>query len=476
MTILNVSLCLPELDVFALQQGHSIVAVTKRFIVPGKSFALLPCRDARDASQSKAQYQPAFLAQTEIDSSPLSVTHWGSCVLCQQITEESAIDAIAPHTIWTKAALSQHWQNSASTKQKSLFLTFLKIGVLQKPLDVAITPACEQLHKFVPLSNYAEVTNQESVLSPEEFTAKKEQLLSVRESPTLDGDLQEKSPRKLEKAVLTPPTAEEILAAPDWVEKIAEYGNSSDGHTFEKLVRKGLIELGFSNSSEQLAASLDPKATGGAGGLDFYANRPYKIVGECKASQKQKINSDAATQLVRLGLQNLQHDEYPDCIKIVVAAGRLTKGANEIAEGHRINIIRPETMQKLVKSKLTLESDFDLFQLKGSLGTEPFGEAANQKIDQYVDWCLSEWEEKKEYGQLVEQINITLKELSEQPIASISQDFSVPEVRAHHNARFQPIVTTAEIGQILENQQIQNLLVKKRTHVNGAIGYYLKAT
>jgi len=249
---------------------------------------------------------------------------------------------------------------------------------------------------------------------------------------------------------------------------------SSDGHTFEKLVRKGLIELGFRNSSEQLAASLNPTATGGAGGLDFYADQPYKIVGECKASKTQKINSDAATQLVRLGLQNLQHDEYANCIKVVVAAGQLTAAADQIAQGHRINIIRPEVMQRLVTSKLTLEDDFDLLQLKSALAAEPFGEAANPKISQYIDCCLSEWQERKEYRQLVEQTIHTVTELAAQPIASPAQDFSIVELRAHHNAKYQPMVNNAKMAQVLEDLYFQGKLINRRTHADGTVGYYLK--
>ncbi len=470
MTILNVSLCLPALDVFALRQKHSIVAVTKRFIVPGKTFALLPCGDVPEASQLAKRYQPSFLAHVKADVAPLAVTHWASCVLCQQLTEEDAVEAIAPRTIWTKAALSQQWQeDSASLKGNSLFLIFLQVCALPEALDVKTAPACEQLYKFVPLPHHIEVTTEEPVFSSEEFVAAKEQFLSSEQ----DGS-QPNPSLKPEKKVPIPPTIEEILESSDWAEKIAEYGNSSDGHTFEKLVRKGLVELGFSNSSEQLAASLNPKATGGAGGLDFYADQPYKIVGECKASKTHRINSDAATQLVRLGLQNLQHDEYPNCVKIVVAAGQLTAGADKIARGHRINIIRPEVMQRLVTSKLTLENDFDLFQLKGALETEPFGENANQKVDQHIDWCLSEWAERREYRQLAKQTIETLKELSEQSIASPSQDFSTVEIRAHHNAKYQPIVTTAKMNQILEYQYIQGSFVNRRAHADGSTGYYLR--
>lgn len=469
MTILNISLCLPELDVAALSQasqGRSIVAMTQRFIVPDKSFALLPCQHLADDLQPEALYQDRVLKELAplrlASDEPAITTHWAECVFCQQIVDEDAITALGDHTIWKTEALLHHLQTHGK-----LFLSFLRVYELPQAIAISTAPVCEQLYKFLPLPQYLEVSTQAPVLDADEFTAAKQAVLEPIERAI--------APPNIPDEHDIPADETDILDDPDWVSKISEVGHSSDGHTFEKLVRKGLIELGFSNSSEQLTASLDPKATGGAGGLDFYADLPYKVVGECKASKKKVINSDAATQLVRLGLQNLQHDEYPNCIKIVVAAGRLTAKANQIAEGHRINIIRPEVMQQLVNSKLTLENDFDLFQLKGSLESEPFGEAANQKINQYVDWCLAEWTERKEYKQLVQQAVNTLKELSEQPIASQSEDFSVKEIRAHHNAKYQPIVKTARMARILENQYIQGSLINKRTHTDGSIGYYLKS-
>lgn len=462
MTILNISLCLPELDIAALcsaRQYRSIVAMTQRFIVPDKSFVLLPCQHLPDDLQPKSLYQDHVLEQLaslrSASNGPITATHWAECVFCQQIVDEDAITTMSDRTIWKPEALLHHLQ----TRGK-LFLSFLKVYELPQAIAIGPAPICDQLYKFLPLPQYLEVSTQAPVLSAEEFTTAKQAIL-----------------KPVEEAIAAPelPDEVDILEDPDWALKISEIGNSSDGHTFEKLVRKGLIELGFSNSSEQLAASLNPKATGGAGGLDFYADQPYKIVGECKASKTARINSDAATQLVRLGLQNLEHDDYPNCVKIVVAAGRLTASANKIAEGHRINIIRPEVMQQLVTSKLTLEDDFDLFQLKGSLEAEPFGEAANHKISQYIGWCISEWTERKEYKQLVQQTIASLKELSTQSIASCSEDFSIKEIRAHHNAKYQPIIKTAKMARILENQYIQGSLINKRTHINGSIGYYLRS-
>lgn len=466
MTILNVSLCLPALDIFALQHQHSIVAVTKRFIVPGKSFTLLPCCDFPENYSLEDLYRSDFLASVATEKLPAAVSSWATCALCQPLTTDSEVDEITQRTIWTTAALQQHLRSG-----DSLFLSFLRVYTLPAALEIKTKPACEQLYKFIPLPSYIEAAEQNEVLTAQVFSERKEQFLTPQNNENIS-----RIEPDANKAVgeAHTPLAEDILCSPSWETKIADVGNSSDGHTFEKLVRKGLLELGFSNSSKDLAAGLNPDATGGAGGLDFYADKPYQIVGECKASKTSRINSDAATQLVRLGLQNLQPDEYPNCVKIVVAAGTLTRGANRIAEGHRINVIRPEVMQKLVISKLTLEDDFDLFQLKGSLEAEPFGEDADQKLSNYIDWCIGEWSEKREYVQLVEQVIKALEELSQQAIASPFQDFSTIEVRAHHNAKYQPVVTTVKVAQILENQYIQSSCVGRRTHPNGSIGYYLK--
>lgn len=461
MTILDISLCLPELDIIALRKKRSIVAVTQRFIVPDRSFALLPCRASFDTADSS--YHSQVLADLNGDalplSEPMSATHWARCVFCQQV-DESAIALLSKLTIWTAESLSQRLQNG------SLFLSFLRTYVLPKPFAVESEPVCEQLYKFIPLSQHLEVDPISPTYSSEEFATAKKKILepeSTEPQPTIT----EPEENNLEL---------ESLSDADWVAQIAKVGNSSDGHTFEKLVRKALIELGFSNSAEQLAASLNPDATGGASGLDFYADRPYKIVGECKATKTQKINSDAATQLVRLGLQNLKPAEYPDCVKIVVAAGALTAAANQIAEGHHINVLRPETIKRLVESKIDLQEYFDLMELKPYLEKLPFGELADAKVNEYLNFCLSNWKKRQEYIQLAEQIISSIKELSAQSVFAHSQAFSAIEIRAHHNAKYQPIATTSKVETILEQSfYSQNSPVRRRHDNTGSVDYFLSS-
>ena len=462
MTILDISLCLPELDIIALRQKRSIVAVTQRFIVPDRSFALLPCRTALDTADRS--YHAQVLTELKGDvrslSEPLSATHWAQCVFCQPV-DESAIATLSKLTIWTAENLSNHLQNG------NLFLSFLRTYVLPKPFTVEAEPVCEQLYKFIPVSNYIEADLELPVFSDKEFAIAKHNILE----PSKTEPISVEGSENLDKATVV---EENILNAADWIDKIAEVGNSSDGHTFEKLVRKALIEIGFSNSAERLAASLDPKATGGAGGLDFYADRPYKIVGECKASKHQRINSDAATQLVRLGLQNLAPEEYPDCVKIVIAAGSVNAPANQIAEGHHINILRPETLMRLVKSKRNLGEYFDIMSLKTKLESAPFGELADSKVNEYLSFCLSEWEKRQEYVQITGQIIESLRELSKQSIFESSHAFSVVEVRSHHNAKHSLLATTSQVEAILEQSfYLSDSAVRKRYNSSGAVCYFL---
>ena len=463
MTLLNVSLCLPELEVIALREAHTIAATTQRFIVPDRAFVLMPCQASSDRSDIGTQYQSQWTQRLSVDLSANSeiveATHWAQCVFCQQISDEEAIAALAERTIWTKSALLNRWQ-----ERNRLFVSLLRVYKLQEPISEVSTPTCDSLYKFLPLPSYVEAQLQNLVLADAEFDKAKQRLLEPNQSPDPTEGRQE-----AEESI------EDVLSTSNWIEKISETGHSSNGHTFEKLIRKALLELGFSNSTDQSIDALDPKATGGAGGLDFYANHPYKIVGECKATKTGKVKSDATAQIVRLGLKNLEADEYLDCIKIVVAGGRLTSSANQTAEGHRINILRPETMERLVKSKIDFEDDFDIYQLKSHLEAQPFGEAADQKLNRYLDWCSQQWLEKQNYLKLVEQIMQSLKELSYQSIAHSLQDFSALEVRAHHNAKYQPLVTTSKVERILESQlYAQKSEINRRQHQNGFVGYYLR--
>ena len=434
MTLLNVSLCLPELDVAALQEKHSIVAVTQRFMVPGKSFVLLPCR----AGTAADRYQPAWLERLSALNMPtagqLQATHWAECVFCQQLTEESAIATIAAQTIWTEEALFSQLRSP-----DSLFLSFLKAYSLSEPIKVEAEPVCDQLYKFLPLLSYLNGNTDQPVLNDEEFAEAKQAILN----PAQPSQSEDESKPEDE------PKIEDVLDSPDWISKISEVGNSSDGHTFEKLVRKGLIELGFSNTLDRPEASLDPEATGGAGGIDFYADQPYSLVGECKATETEKVQGDPATQLHKLGLKYLSKDTYERSTKLVVAAGKITSHAEKIARGHEISVIRPETLQSLILLKAKYSDSIELSDLKVYLQAPPFGMDADAKILDLIKRWELEFKRKDQYIQQRSQIVATLKELSAQPIHGTKTSFVSLEIRAHHNAKYSPPITDEATQSIL---------------------------
>ncbi|MBP0019223.1 MAG: DUF1802 family protein [Cyanobacteria bacterium SBLK] len=195
----------------------------------------------------------------------------------------------------------------------------------------------------------------------------------------------------------------------EWIDNIVKIGNSSNGHEFERLVRKSLIFLGFSNSNENSKASLDPETTGGSGGLDFYAEKPYPVVGECKATKTEKVPSKTAGQLIELGYKILP-DCYESCIKIIFAAGELTSHTEQTTLNHKMNVIRPETLEKLVQLKAAFPGTIDLLTFKTCLEREPFGEAADTKVNEYCDRILAELKIRSQFVEIVKQTKQNLIE------------------------------------------------------------------
>jgi hypothetical protein len=159
-------------------------------------------------------------------------------------------------------------------------------------------------------------------------------------------------------------------------------GNSSDGNQFERLVRKSFIKLGFTCSNSNSKANLDPEKVGGAGGVDFYCEYPYPVVGECKATKSEKVPSSTPGQLIQLGKNHLQ-EHFDSCVKIILAAGELTKDALLTTQNNHMNVITPETLEKLVELQSNYQGCVNLLELKQCLQQEPFG-LADDKVNSYI--------------------------------------------------------------------------------------------
>lgn len=411
MVLIDRALCLPAVDIAALLSGQSIAAISNVFIQTGWSFALYPYFDTRRSYR----LQPQLIRSNALQA-------WAKCEHCIVIEDASQIEALSRLTIWTKDTLKDHLE-----QKQRLILTFLRVCILPEPIEINAEVTPDKFGKFISLSTSDErfkvlqkITKNLPVLDDRIFTQRKHQLenLEPPEHPELEA---------LHSAIaqLTDPSAIHLtqdlecflgwaensdIARPDpdlsWISTIAQVGNSSDGDRFEKLVRRSFIKLGFSNSLNNCKASLDPEASGGAGGIDIYCEAPYALVGECKASKNENVPNSVSAQLVHLGTTHLGRSQFEQSIKVLFVAGRLTDHAEKAAVQNLMNVMRPETLQRLVTLKTKHPGAIDLLNLKACLEVPPFGEASDMKVNEYVDQC---WQKINLRSHIIEQVKLYLE-------------------------------------------------------------------
>ena len=391
---------MPEIE--ALIKGQTIAAMPRMFLNPGRQFALYPANSSTIPLSVERYYRLSLFSIAEnsllqLETETVAIKAWAKCEFCQVVDDTETLDVLSRLTIWTKEGLQEAlglWQN--------IFLAYLRVYHLPQPLEVSVNPnSQDKIGKFVGLPRSVSVTNTSPVLSDSIFAKRRQKLekLEPPEHPELE-ELQStiallsttnQNAKQLDAEIKiflgwseNSPTAKPDIDL-DWIKTIAQIGNSSDGNTFEKLVRKSLVKLGFANPNTNPRASLNPESTGGAGGLDFYCETPYAVAGECKASKHESVPNSVTAQLIHLGLTHLGQDTFDRSIKIIVAAGPLTNPANQAAIGSKMNVIRPETLQRLVELKAKQPGSIDLLQLKPCLEQQPFGEEADAKVNRYID-------------------------------------------------------------------------------------------
>ena len=394
--LLQTALALPNPDIEALIEGRMIAAMPRMSLTPGRIFALYPANLWVDLLPCDRHYRSHFLpiaqkALAQLNSDKVLLKAWARCESCEMPDDPESLEALSQLTIWKKEGLQQ-----ILLQGTHIFLAHLRVYLLPQPLEMPVHPS----GNFVSLPKSLNVTDATPVLSESIFAKRSQKLkkLEPPEHPELE-DLQS----ALVHLFTTNPKAKQLDAEikmflgwseklpttqpdPDlaWISAIAQIGNSSDGNTFEKLVRKSFIKLGFTNSNNKPEASLNPESTGGAGGLDFYCETPYQVVGECKATKSETVADGTPAQLIKLGHKHLQ-EQYNCCIKIIMAAGQLNRHAKLTAIANHMNVIRPETLQRLVELKTKQPGSIDLLQLKPCLEQQPFGEEADAKVNRYID-------------------------------------------------------------------------------------------
>ncbi|BAU11960.1 unknown protein [Leptolyngbya sp. NIES-3755] len=402
MVLLDKALCLPAADIAALLSGKLIAALPRVPVQKGWTFALYPYIEATRQQENSHRSNCTVSTSTAIAQAS-TIEAWATCEQCVMLHSLEQVEALSRSTIWQREALKL-----ALEQRQHLFLAFLRVHRTPELIKVNCKSLnADKFGKFVGLSSLDERFNQPEkitqklpVLSDRTFAQRRQKLenLEPPDHPELeelhDTIAQLANPaavhlkQDLKYFLGWAETAIVDRPQPKWIQEIAKAGNSSDGDYFEKLVRKSFIELGFTNSQNNPKMSLDPEATGGAGGIDFFCDAPYRIIGECKASKSQKVadhKDGAPAQLLKFGGSYLKPEEFADSIRIIMAPGEMTDYAKQTAIGHQMNVLQPETLQRLVELKQAYPGAINLWELKSCLSQLPFSQAADDKLNQHLD-------------------------------------------------------------------------------------------
>jgi hypothetical protein len=385
------ALCLPESEISALLQGRMLAMLSATFIKPQRMLALQPIPDRLNPRSHDAPYRFTDLAHESIAPAIRAIV---VCQECQIIDDLADVDAIAALTIWSKDFLTR----LIATKGH-IFLAGVRVFRLQTPHPLEHDfEDLTKIGKYVPAPRPFCGGNPEPVL-PEAVFKRRLQQLRDRQPPehseleALQSALADLVPT-LPAATQLDNTIQAFLGwqvpgrssrLSPWMSKIAKLGASSEGNEFERIVRKAMISLGFSNTNHNPKASLDPEGVGGAGGLDFVCEAPYLVIGECKSSSRDTLRDSVFSQLIHLGNKHLNPEEYERAIKLVISVGRPSSHARKTALGNRMNLIKPATLERLVKLNALYPGALNLWELEDCLKNPPYAQDADDQINAFVD-------------------------------------------------------------------------------------------
>ncbi|MEG3929098.1 hypothetical protein [Microcoleus sp. T3_D1] len=117
-----------------------------------------------------------------------------------------------------------------------------------------------------------------------------------------------------------------------------------------------------------------------------------------------------------------------------------------------MNVIRPETLQRLVELKAKQPGSIDLLQLKPCLEQQPFGEEADAKVNRYIDDVREKLKVRSQIIQAVKQL------------CSDSDFPTVVEIKVQYNARF------AATDSKLTNESVKDLTIELSSPLTGYLG------
>lgn len=450
-------LSLPIADIKALQEGKTIAALPISQVQKGWSFMLYPHSEDENTGD-------------------IHLETWATCENFSMIHEVEKTLILSSLTPWKQSELERFFE-----ERGHLSLALLRAYRLPEPIVISSTVSSGiKPGKFIGLSHFGgdfkesiQVTKVLPILSETIFANRQQQILKFRppeypELEELQGTIALYTQAHPEAKIFDDDlrvflgwsdlqTAQ--ISDSNWTDEtitITEAGNSSDGYLFEKLVRQAFIYLGFTNNLNNPKAALDPNGMGGAGGIDIYCEKPFPIVGECKSSGLGNVGNAVCAQLINLGNTNLGKDRFEAAVKIIFAAGKLnTIHAEPAAKENKMNVMRPNTLQRLVELKSAHPGSIDLMELEPCLRSEPFGTDADSKVNKFID---NIWNELKIRSLIIRTVK-TLQEGNEKNISSTV-------VRVHFNA-----IAATEIAYRLDTDSISHsFLVELSSPLTGYLG------
>jgi len=324
--------------------------------------------------------QDFALCIDDSEASEVTISLWARCETSLQFFEKDKCDILSSYLQVPVESLQ-----TAIEINGFIWISYLRVYHLSSPVVIKNNAK----GAFLALENRIYIDKLQPVLDGITYTNRKAEVKDLKPPEPLCIQIQ----KTLEQSELK--NKLKIKIELEWINKIAQIGNSSDGNLFEKLVRKSMLVLGFTGSG------LNPEGSGGAGGMDLYAEFPYPVVGECKATKTEKVSDGTPAQLLKIGTNHLGKKLYERSIKLIVAAGELNSFAQRTARENEMNVIRPETLEKLVNLQTSYLGSVDLTKLKACLEKEPFGEDANLKLLDFIDKVKDEIKLRSHIVQLV---------------------------------------------------------------------------
>ncbi len=395
---LTTALCLPTLDLEALLQGRTIAAISNSFRNPSQ-FLLCPVDTSLETSRLENRYHPDFLKSINLNQSlynidSVTIQAWARCKTCRIFGEKDNLAALSSLTAWSVEYLHELVQ-----ERHKIFVLFLQIHRFAQPIDLAMSRLSEDnIGSYIDVPGSWSDQGALALLPDEDFAKRQKQLIKL--SPPIHPELHSLQTalvalrqnslgamaldRDLRYLLGWSRAEETQLYDSDlsWIQRIAQSGDTDTAAEFKRLVFKSWIKLGFSNADGALSIE-DSKAEDSD--LDVCCDVPFALIGKCQADRRGVVAKSVIEQIMKSGELSFRPDAFEQSIKVIFTAGPLTELAQHSARENKVNVMHPETLQRLTEMKARYPGSIDLLKLKACLQRAPYGEAADEKIGQFIE-------------------------------------------------------------------------------------------